>query len=49
MDHPLRDLYLPVPEDVERHEATERGLSQRKLAAQAGVDFDYLSKIELVH
>jgi len=27
----------------------ERGLSQRKLAAHAGIDFTYLSKIELVH
>jgi hypothetical protein len=25
----------------------ERGLSQRKLATQAGIDFTYLSKIDL--
>ena len=29
VDHPLRGLHLPFPEDAERHEATERGLSVR--------------------
>ena len=32
-----------------REPRKEPGLSRRKLATQTGIDFTYLSKIELVH